>query len=91
MQKKPKIDKKISTVTLSEEFKPVALENFGFNNWQQKKNNWIFLPCQPLKTPTKGTEKEIVLKKVSYNILKLESVNSDIDRRIWSCGFFEVD
>ena len=49
--KKPNIDKNIMMETLSEEFKPLGLENYEFQNRQNKKMNWTFSHVQPINIP----------------------------------------
>ena len=42
IKNRPIVDENISTESLSQEFKPVALEKYEFENRQTNKINWTF-------------------------------------------------
>ena len=62
-KKEPVIDKKVSIEKLSEEFKPVALENYEFEDRRNKNIKKILLHFRIIKIPIEKTQSEIILSK----------------------------
>ena len=69
--------------TLSEEFKPVALENYGFWYKPKMKVKWALLHFRTIKIAMEATQSEILLSEKHLEYIK---VNSDFDTRIKICN-----
>ena len=70
------IHKKFSTVTLLQEFKPVALENYEFEDRRNINIKWTLSHFRTIKIPIEGTQSEIApskkhLKNISRSIQTL--------------------
>ena len=71
---------------LSEEPKPIALENYEFENRQNMHIDWNFSHGQPVNNPIQGPQSMIVPSKKH---VKLKYRNSELDRRSQICSLRE--